>query len=337
MLWSAHALNSRYVQHEGRVGLDRAALVPVLLGKAEIPRSFGSIQFADLTGWDGDPDAQAFKDVVASIRRQMFPSPQIGFESLLDIRRADIKELYVAYLDVAGRLGFVPIPGRFQSPRSSAEERRLRRAIASVQVAVHWDLRLKALFQDSFRHPTAIDRAKRIERRIPVLWLGQLQYSGPFFESNVSSPRTHENFLHFASLMFFHEMFSAARSAGETVDVPFPLTEALLAFPRWEGAISAIFEDPDEIARAYVTHIDELSLPREEVIYGPKYWTQKAFGQTLRNSLYTDPIWLERYMIPQRELRLAQEASHEDTRYHGNVRIRKITDLNGEDLPPVFE
>jgi len=137
--------------------------------------------------------------------------------------------------------------------------------------------------------------------------------------------------------MFFHEMFSGGRCAGPSVEIPSPLTEAQLAFPRWEGAISAIFEDPDEIARAYVTHIDESPLPREGIFYGPKYLTQKAFGKTLRNLPFTDPIWLERYMIPQRELRLALEASRERTQYSGNAKIRKITDLSGKDLPPIFE
>jgi hypothetical protein len=51
MLWSAHAMKSRNVQREGRAGFERAALVPVLLSKAQIPRAFGSIQFADLTTW----------------------------------------------------------------------------------------------------------------------------------------------------------------------------------------------------------------------------------------------------------------------------------------------
>jgi hypothetical protein len=172
MLWSDHAMNSRYVRHEGRAGFERAALVPVLLSKAEIPRLFRSIQFADLTAWNGDPGAQAFREILVAVRRQMLPHPRIGFDSLFHLRRDDIKQLYGAYLDVAGRLGFVPIPGRFQLPKSAAEERRLHRAIDSLQVAVHWDWRLKALFENASRHPTAVDRARRVERHIPVLWLG---------------------------------------------------------------------------------------------------------------------------------------------------------------------
>ena len=332
MLWSAHAIKSHYVRHEGWAGFQRAALVPVLLSRAEIPRLFRSIQFADLTAWDGDPDAQGFREILVAVKCQMMPHPQIDFDSLFQLQRDDLKELYESYLNVAGRLGLVPIPGRFQFPKSVAQERRLHRAIASLQVTVDWDWRLKALFENSSRHPTAFERARRIERHIPVLWLGQLQYSGPFFEGNVSGPQTHENFLRFASLMFFHELFSTARFAGQRVEIPSPLTEAQLSFPRWEGAISAIFEDSDEIARAYVTHIDDYPLPREEVFYGPKYWTQKAFGRTLRQLPSTDPIWLERYMIPQRELSLALAASREYTQYRGNVRIRKITDLNGNCL-----
>jgi len=130
-------------------------------------------------------------------------------------------------------------------------------------------------------------------------------------------------------------MFGAIQSLGRHLEIPPPLTDAQLSFPRWEGAISALFEDPDDTAAAYVTHFDDLPLVAEEVFYGPKYSSQRAYGRSLRRDFYTDLLWLERYAIPQRELRLALEGSTENTVYGGNATIRKVVDLNGNELPPL--
>jgi hypothetical protein len=334
VLWSDHAAKSRWVREEGLVGLERAALVPVRIGASDIPEQFASVQFADLISWNDDPTAPAFTELLECIRSQMLPRCRICFDSLFRVSTDDLRELFDAYIHISGRLGCVPVPGSFVPPSTPDERRRLHRAVASLQVSIQWDPTLESWYADSSRRDLFLDRVGRIERQIPLIWLRLLTYSGPFFDS-ASSPRTHAHFLSFASLMFFHEMFSAARRAGQRLDVPPPLTSRSLRFPRWEGTISAIFEDRDEIAVAYVTHIDDSPLPREETFYGPRYSAQKAYGKSLRRFPFTDPILLERYVIPQRELRLALEGTTQHTEYGGNVRIRKITDLNGNDLEPL--
>ncbi len=336
MLWSDHAMDSDWVRKEGIAGLDRAVLVPVRIRESDIPDVFGSIQFADLTSWDGDPAAPAFTELVQSIRNQMLPHCRMRFDSLFEPRLDDLKDLYEAYLHVTERLGCVPALGRFQDPSTPDGQRRLHRAVASLQVSIEWDSTLSNWFANSPARETILERIGRIERHIPLIWLRLLSYSGPFF-SSVSSPRTHANFLSFASMMFFHEMFGTLRLVGQHMGIPSPLTAAQLSFPRWEGTISAFFEDSDEIAMAYVTHIDNSPLRTEEVFYGPKYRSQIAYGRSLRNFPFTEPVWLERYVVPQRELRLAVEGSTQHTVYGGNARIRKVTDLNGNDLPPLFD
>lgn len=336
MLWSHHALMSNWVRREGLAGLERAVLVPIRMEDCDIPNEFGSIQFADLTSWNGSTSATELTEVLRCVRSQMSPRSQIAFESLLEVRIDDIEALYDAYLAMAERLGCSPAPGRFEPPQCPDEQRRLHRAVASLQVSINWHPILKRWYSDPTRHNSFIDFARRVERHIPLLWLRVLSYCGPFFSGNASGPKTHVNFLRFASIKLFHAMVWQAKAAGQQMDIPPPLTEAELGFPRWEGCLAGVFDELDEVACGYVTHIDDHPLPREEVFYGPKHRLQLAYGKSLQNALYTEPLWLERYLIPQRELRIALEGSSEHTEYLGNVRIRKITDLNGVDIEPIY-
>ena len=203
-------------------------------------------------------------------------------------------------------------------------------------MSIKWHPTLTRWYSDPTRQSGFLDCTRRIERHIPLLWLRMLSYFGPFFAGNVSGPRTHANFLRFASLKLFHAMVQQARALGQQVDVPPPLTEAELRYPRWEGCLAALFDEVDDVACGYVIYIDEHALPREEVFYGPKHSLQIAYGRSLQRALFTEPLWLERYLIPQRELQIALEGSSEHTEYRGNARIRKITDLNGTDIEPLY-
>jgi len=339
MLWSEHATESDWVCREGRAGLDRAVLIPVQIRAADIPDEFRSIQFADLTSWDGDATSPALKELADSIRNRMLPHCRIRFESLFQPQLDDLKHLYEAYFDAASRLGSVLPAGQFKPPSTPNERRRFYRLVSSLQVSIEWDPTLSSWFENSPEREGIVDRIGRIERHVPFIWLRMMNYGGPFF-SSVSVPRAHANFLGFASLMFFHEMFHALRSVGQQLEIPSPLTPEKLSFPRWEGAIHVFFDSfevSDEIARTYVTHIDDTRLREEEVFYGPQARSQRAYGKSLHKDLFTEPVWLERYLIPQRELRLALECSTEHIEYGGNVRVRKVTDLEGDDLPPLYE
>src|SRR5262245_37751864 len=174
MLWSAHAAESDWVRNEGVAGLDRAVLVPVRIRESDIPDVFGSIQFADLTSWDGDPAAPAFTELVKSIRNQMLPHCKIGFDSPIHPRPGDLKDLYDAYLHVSDRLGCVPSQGLFRDPSTEEEQRRLHRAVASLQVSIEWDSMLSNWFSNSPSRATILEMIGRIERHIPLIWLRML-------------------------------------------------------------------------------------------------------------------------------------------------------------------
>jgi len=135
MLWSHHAMLSPWVRREGLAGFEREVLVPVRMEHCDIPDEFGAIQFADLTSWDGSSAAKEFAEVLRCIRGQMSPYSQIAFESLLQLHTDDIETLYDAYLLMADRLGHMRDRSQFKPPQSLTEQRRLHRAVASLQVS----------------------------------------------------------------------------------------------------------------------------------------------------------------------------------------------------------
>ena len=67
VLWSAEAVESRWVNAEARVGLDRDKLVPVCLDAAEPPLVFREIQWRSFAGWDGEGEPPGIEELVADI------------------------------------------------------------------------------------------------------------------------------------------------------------------------------------------------------------------------------------------------------------------------------
>ena len=336
MLWSDNARTSDWVHMEGASALERAALVPVRLDNCGISRDFNEVQFADLTAWDGSPDALAYLELLQAIRTQLTPIARIGFESPTSVRMPDVASLYDAYFEMAKRLDRMETPGTFTPSRTSEEREALWRAIRSVQVFIDWPAELQSWINDTLNHAEIRNSVHRIERHIPVIWLSMLTYGGAF-KSSLSVPKSHAKYVEFANLSLSHLMRNDIRAEGRQSELPWLLTTANPGFSRWEGWLDIMFDDRDEVACGYVTHIDDRPLPREEVYYGPKHRLQKAYGRSLRGFPYTEPVWFEQYFIPQRELALAREGPLEYAEYEGNLRLRKVTGLNGADIEPLYD
>lgn len=67
VLWSKEAVASQWVRSEANRGREKGRLVQVRLDDARLPMPFDQVQCADLSGWDGNPDAPAWHCVVGSI------------------------------------------------------------------------------------------------------------------------------------------------------------------------------------------------------------------------------------------------------------------------------
>jgi hypothetical protein len=67
VLWSRASVASSWVRNEAAEGLRRRILVPVRLDDAAVPLGFRGVQTADLSGWDGEPDAPALAPLVRAV------------------------------------------------------------------------------------------------------------------------------------------------------------------------------------------------------------------------------------------------------------------------------
>ena len=79
VIWSEAATKSQWVRSEADRGRVAGKLIQVTLDRSRLPMPFDQIQYADLTGWTGDPNAPGWRTLVASIaelmgRNSYFPS-----------------------------------------------------------------------------------------------------------------------------------------------------------------------------------------------------------------------------------------------------------------------
>lgn len=67
VLWSAKSIESEWVYEEASEGRRQGKLVPVLIENVRPPAGFREIQAADLTGWDGSPDFDGLRMLLADL------------------------------------------------------------------------------------------------------------------------------------------------------------------------------------------------------------------------------------------------------------------------------
>jgi len=68
VLWSAASQASQWVRDEASQARDENKLIPVRIDGAQPPLGFRQVQALDFRGWDGDPSAGAFTDLLAAVR-----------------------------------------------------------------------------------------------------------------------------------------------------------------------------------------------------------------------------------------------------------------------------
>ena len=67
VLWSGASIDSRWVQEEANLGIERNVLVPALLGPVKPPFGFGGVQACNLADWEGAPESSGLADLIRSI------------------------------------------------------------------------------------------------------------------------------------------------------------------------------------------------------------------------------------------------------------------------------
>src|SRR5262249_45816624 len=80
VVWTSYSVDSSWVHEEAEEGKRRDILLPVIFDNVAPPFGFGNIQAADLTGWNGSPDAAAFQRLImdATGISGMPPRPRVA-------------------------------------------------------------------------------------------------------------------------------------------------------------------------------------------------------------------------------------------------------------------
>lgn len=104
VLWSPRSVGSRWVRAEATVADRNGTLVPCMIEQCHRPVMFELTQTADMTSWNGDRGAIAWRDLVAAVRRQ------VGLDgSARSVPAASIPQKAASHRD---RPGLVILPFR---------------------------------------------------------------------------------------------------------------------------------------------------------------------------------------------------------------------------------
>ncbi len=153
VLWSARSIESEWVSEEATEGRRVGKLVPVLIEPVRPPAGFREIQAADLTNWDGSPEFEGMRMLVADLQR-LLGNPVPGATDI-PMTSSDHGHAY----DPADRVGGATTTDRWP-----------RRGLSSI-VAVGVLLLVvgAAIFALSLREPTMVTpRASVTEPQQPA-------------------------------------------------------------------------------------------------------------------------------------------------------------------------
>lgn len=87
VVWTADSISSRWVQEEAEIGSQKDILIPLSLEQIKPPFGFGTIQSANLTGWDGDTSSADFRQLLDSLSSMLGTTlpDQTGQEARLKV------------------------------------------------------------------------------------------------------------------------------------------------------------------------------------------------------------------------------------------------------------
>jgi len=74
VLWSSHSRASTWVRHEATIGMEKGALISILIDRTAIPHEFSAHQASDLSTWDGSPKFAEAEALLAGLTNLVPPS-----------------------------------------------------------------------------------------------------------------------------------------------------------------------------------------------------------------------------------------------------------------------
>lgn len=81
VLWSSHSIESEWVYEEATEGRRLGKLIPVMIEAVRPPAGFREIQAADLTTWDGSPEFEGARMLLADLENFLGKPATTGLET----------------------------------------------------------------------------------------------------------------------------------------------------------------------------------------------------------------------------------------------------------------
>ena len=148
VVWTDHSVTSEWVLEEAETGKRKRILIPVLLDNVEPPFGFGTIQAANLAGWNGDHSSPTFAHLVADISTVLGPAPTAVKEA--EERRSLAAELLRKAEEERLR----------QQERQRSEDEVRRKAEAEKQRQIEQEANRARLVEER-RMPSEVEQARK--------------------------------------------------------------------------------------------------------------------------------------------------------------------------------
>jgi hypothetical protein len=321
-----------WLRREIRGAIDRRIpILPVVADRAHIPvasqlpaeiRTMLDVQALRIS-----PSSDGSPTLIDWLADRLVPPIRFAEPLLIDPR--SLVDVCGAFWDRVDQVSLTIRPKSDDEVRAQIESDN-RACLVRQPVLWHPDL------VAAIRRPEVPDRVREsamrllrsAERRFTSTWVGLVRYAGPPSPGGTTT-RAAVHLLCFAALRILHTL---SYYTGETQSIRPPLKDV----PRWELDIDRFFNAKEDIGNAYVTRVSGLdTMPDWELcIYGPRSLAEQSYRDSnfgLLGDMSTS--WYGEYFVPQLELLLAASERREIVRYDGRVAIRKVVDLNGDDLP----
>ncbi|MDQ1741276.1 MAG: adenylate cyclase, partial [Pseudonocardiales bacterium] len=102
VLWSSESAKSQWVRAEADAARGEAKIVQATLDGTIPPIPFNQIQCADLSGWNGDPDAQGWRKLIASVEALAGPAKHGERKELPSGRRQQVSVCVLPFANMSG-------------------------------------------------------------------------------------------------------------------------------------------------------------------------------------------------------------------------------------------
>lgn len=243
VLWSATSVNSHWVRDEAQIGRDKRRLVPLSIDGSIPPLGFRQFQCIDLSSWDGNPNAEAIRNVkrvIAQFAGREEVAPPAALPPVAAPKPVSRRWLLAASGTAVAAAGGIAVAWRNGAFGGAADDR--SPSLAILPFANLSDDASQAYFADGLSQE--LRSALSGDRDIEVV----AQTSSSAASKDRGDPKKIA-----ASLGVTYLLDGSVRREGNRVRVSAQLIDGSTGFDRWsetyQHAVADIFTVQTEIAQ----------------------------------------------------------------------------------------